>query len=107
MIYTGTYIDKNWNKYRCKIYIAPFAGLVKPEKGKNFAEIGSKNIINCLWTQIKLFFKMLIKPFNYRLQTSNHTLSFFFTFFTFVYYISGAYLTCKSSFELNFLFKIV
>ena len=65
MMYTGKYIDKNWNKYRCKIYMAPFAGLVKPEKGKNVVEIGAKNVMNCLWVQIKQFFLQLIKPFNY------------------------------------------
>ena len=59
------YLIKNWSKYRCKIYLAPFAGLIKPEKGKSTAEIGIKNVLTCLWLQIKYAFKVLMTPIHY------------------------------------------
>ena len=62
------YLIKNWSKYRCKIYLAPFAGLIKPEKGKSTAEIGIKNVLTCLWLQIKYAFKVLMTPIHYILD---------------------------------------
>ena len=65
IFYQKEQIINNWNSYKCKLYIAPFSGLIKPEKGKSAIEVGIKNTLSCLWIKVKIFFQILIKPFQY------------------------------------------
>lgn len=58
--YNRQYIIDNWDKYRFKVWIMPFAGIINPEAGntqQNFGEL--------LWGTVKPIFAALTKPITY------------------------------------------
>lgn len=59
------YVVDNWPNLKCKPYAAPFAGFVRNERGFKIFEDGLKNVFGCLWSQIKSFFAILMKPFRF------------------------------------------
>lgn len=42
-----TYIKENWNELKCNPKYAPFAGLIIPEEGKSFVQVGTENANYC------------------------------------------------------------
>ena len=53
-------MSKNWIKYRNKLYVQPFAGIIKPVKGETFTETNIKNIQKIQYKSAESFFKMFI-----------------------------------------------
>lgn len=58
-------IDADWNDYKCKPYIMPFAGWIIGPNTTN----PSNNFIDCLWDINQNFFEILISPFKEMLST--------------------------------------
>jgi len=59
---------KNWNKYRFKPYILPFAGFIYNDgDGSNTSSITSsiKNFSMVIWNSLNTFFNILIKPIQF------------------------------------------
>lgn len=66
LVYGHSYIKKNWVTLREKPYLAPLAGFFQQDtKGIGIIEMGVKSVMQLLWNYIKMFFKVLIKPFQY------------------------------------------
>ena len=59
---TKEYMSKNWIKYRNKLYVQPFAGIIKPVKGETFTETNIKNIQKIQYKSAESFFKMFMQP---------------------------------------------
>ena len=60
------YIKRNWVNLRNNPYLAPLAGFFKKDdKKEGVIKMGIKSVMQLLWTYIKMFFKMLIKPFQF------------------------------------------
>jgi hypothetical protein len=73
--YKKQYIIDNWAYLKTKPLYAPFAGLVRTQKGQGVVKAGIKNILGCLWKQIKVMFALLMKPFRFIISIFHKVLS--------------------------------
>ena len=55
-------MEKNWNKYRFKPYILPFAGFIYNDGSSSSIKSSIKNFSNLIWNSLSTFFNILIKP---------------------------------------------
>ncbi len=63
--HTHQYIKDNWNYYQTKPYFAPLAGFFQKDSNESIGKVGVKSVLQLIWTYIKMFFQLLIKPFQY------------------------------------------
>jgi len=64
-------IKENWNKLKCDPRYAPFAGIIVPEKGKSFIDIGTENANYCFNTVLKEVSNDALMPYNSILNVFN------------------------------------
>lgn len=56
------HIIDNWEYYRNKPYIIPFAGFIKKRKNESYIESTIHNLKNLVWLLISKFLQILVKP---------------------------------------------
>lgn len=62
------YVTDNWAYLKTKPLYAPFAGFVRKKPGESVVSAGIKNILGSLWSQIKVMFGILMKPFRFIIE---------------------------------------
>jgi len=93
------YILDNWRYFRKKPYIMLIAGFIKRDKNESVFKASMKNFVNIIWSIVKKFISLLIKPFYPVLKLITNILD----------YYKGVIDNLRAQFKImrNFLFTMI